>query len=173
MSEQAATQSETPNTHAFVMSHLSLGRVRQMVTSRLPRMTVTRLTPRRGTWFAAQAATRLGKRDRIKKRRSAWTPWFPEPQIRQVCPGRVVFFNQADLPHTNPPLYLLLAGDGVTNVCELLEVHEPRHTISSRGAGAVILSRPGPTALRFPTARAKHVGSASPSRSFAPARAGR
>jgi len=46
-----------------------------------------------------------------------------------------VFFDQADLPGTNPPLDHLLADDGVTNVCELLEVHEPRHAISTREAG--------------------------------------
>src|SRR5205814_1684588 len=119
------------------------GRGNQILRSRAYRAHTSAIASTTRSFARARAARSLrmtrrgapGEERRKRKRMSVWTLWFPEPPVRQVCPGRVVFLNHADLSGTNPPFDLLLAGDGVTNVCELLEVHKPRHAISARESG--------------------------------------
>ena len=46
-----------------------------------------------------------------------------EPCVRQVLPYGVFLFDQPHLACANPALELLLTGDGVANIAELLEVN--------------------------------------------------
>src|SRR5438034_10770240 len=55
--------------------------------------------------------------------------------MRQVFPGGVALFNQSDLAGSNPALDLLLAGNGLTNVLQLLEVDQPSDVVLAREPG--------------------------------------
>src|SRR5712664_14922 len=52
-----------------------------------------------------------------------------KPVLGQIFPGGVTTFDQADLPQPLPALDLLLARNGVPDVCKLLEVDEPGDAI--------------------------------------------
>src|SRR5256885_5664815 len=70
-----------------------------------------------------------------------------EPPIRQIFPGRVALLNQSDLSGSTPALEGFLAGNRVTNVHELLKVHEPSDVVRRREAGSeaplVLIHPPG------------------------------
>src|SRR5207247_8836492 len=55
--------------------------------------------------------------------------------MRQVFPGGVDVFNQSDLAGSTPALDLLLAGNGLTNVLQLLEVDQPSDVVLAREPG--------------------------------------